>query len=76
MTDRTATTPSTTAASRRTAVLLVAWLAAAVLAGLPANAAGTANAQPRAAQLPIVQNTGPECFAGHTPPPAANKNGD
>jgi hypothetical protein len=63
----------TTASSRRAAALLVAWLAAAVAAGMPDDAGGTANVKARAAQPPIVKNTGPECFAGHAPPPARSK---
>ena len=30
----------------------------------------------RAAKVPVVQNTGPECFAGHTAPPAPSKSRD
>jgi hypothetical protein len=76
MTDRPADTTTTTASSRRAAALLVAWLAAALAAGIPNDAAGTANAKASAAQTPIVQNTGPECFAGHAPPPAPSKSRD
>jgi hypothetical protein len=73
MTDTPAASTKTTAPSRRAAALLVAWLAAAVAAGIPDDAAGTANAKSRAAQPPIVQNTGPECVTGHGPPPAPSK---
>jgi hypothetical protein len=76
MTDAAAETARTTRSSRRTAVLLIAWLAAAGTAGIPREAASTANAKPRAARIPIVQNTGPQCFAGHAAPPAASKRGD
>jgi hypothetical protein len=57
-------------------VLLVAWLAAAVVAGVPGDATGPPNAEPRAAQIPVVENTGPECFAGNTTPPARSKSHD
>jgi hypothetical protein len=76
MTDTPATTPGTTASPRRTAALLLAWLAAAAVAGIPDDSAGTANAKAPAAQTPVVQNTGPECFAGHTTPPAPSKGRD
>ena len=74
MTDTPATT--TTASSRRAAALLLAWLVAAVAAGIPNDAAGTANANAPTAQIPIVENTGPECFAGHAAPPAPSKSRD
>jgi hypothetical protein len=64
-----------TRATRRTAVVLLAWLAAAAAAGIPDDSAGTANAEPRGTQIPIV-NTGPECFAGHAPRPATSKGRD
>jgi hypothetical protein len=73
MTDRPADPPRTTGSSWRAAALLIAWLVAAVAAGTPNDATGTANAKASAAQTPIVQNTGPECFAGHAPPPAPSK---
>jgi hypothetical protein len=59
----------------RTAVLLVAWLAAAAAAGTPDNPSGIAGANPRATHIPIV-NSGPECFAGHAPPAAPRKGRD
>ena len=64
---------STSASSRRAAVLLVAWLAAAVIAGLPSDAAGTGNASPLSAHVSVVQNTGPQCFAGHAARPAPSR---
>jgi hypothetical protein len=76
MTDRPTAIATTTASTRRAAALLVAWLAAAVAAGIPDDAAGTANANAPAAQTPIVQNTGPECFAGHAPTPTPSKSRD
>jgi hypothetical protein len=76
MTDRPAATPTTMASTRRAAALLVAWLVAAAAAGIPDDAAGTANAKPAAAQTPVVENSGPECFAGHAPPPASSKGRD
>jgi hypothetical protein len=71
MTDTPATTARTAPSARRAAALLLAWLAAAMAAGIPDDAAGIANANVPTAQTPIVQNTGPECFAGHAPPPPA-----
>jgi hypothetical protein len=68
-------TETTRATTRRTAVLLLAWLAAAAVAGLPDDSAGAANAKPRTTQIPIV-NTGPECFAGHAAAPAPSKGRD
>ena len=76
MTDGATGTAMTTRSSRRTVVLLVAWVAAAVAAGIPGGAASTANAERRAAKVPVVQNTGPECFAGHSAPPAPSKSRD
>jgi hypothetical protein len=61
---------------RRTVALLLAWVAAAVVAGVPSGAASTASAEPRAGKVPVVVNTGPECFAGHAAPPAAGKGRD
>jgi len=61
---------------RRTVALLLAWLAAAVVAGVPAGTASTANAEPRAGKVPVVVNTGPECFAGHAAPPAPTRGRD
>jgi hypothetical protein len=76
MSDEATRTAITTRSNRRTVVLLVAWVAAAVAAGIPGGAASTANAERRAAQAPVVVNTGPECFAGHTAPPAPSKSRD
>lgn len=70
------TSITTTASFRRTIALLVAWLAAAVVAGVPSGAASTANAEPRAGKVPVVVNTGPECFAGHAAAPAPSKSRD
>ena len=67
---------STSASFRRAAVLLVAWLAAAVIAGLPSDAAGTGNASRRSAHIPVVQNTGPQCFAGHAARPESSETDD
>ena len=75
MTNGAAPTAPTTGSSRRTVVLVLAWIVAAVAAGIPGGSASTATAQPRAAQVPIVQNTGPECFAGHAAPPATSTTG-
>jgi hypothetical protein len=60
----------------RTAALLVAWLAAAAAAGIPDDTTRTADANAAAARAPVVQNTGPECFAGQVPPPASSKGRD
>ena len=76
MTDIPAAHTRTTASSRRAAALLLAWLVAAVAAGIPDGASATANANASTAKTPVVQNTGPECFAGHTAPPAQGKSGD
>lgn len=76
MTDTPAARTWTTTSSRRAAALLLAWLAAAVAAGIPDGASATANAKASTAKTPVVQNTGPECFAGHTAPPASVKSGD
>jgi hypothetical protein len=73
MTERAAKPTATTGSSWRTAVLLVACVVAAVVAGIPAGAASTATAEPRAAKVPVVQNTGPECFAGHAAPPSKRR---
>jgi hypothetical protein len=62
--------------ARRTAALLIAWLAAAAAAGIPADAAGTADPNSRAAHVPVVQNAGRQCFAGHAARPAPSKNDD
>jgi hypothetical protein len=74
MTDLTPEAATTAGSSRRTAVMLAAWLAAAAVAGLPDGADRTANAKPRAGRVATV-NTGPACFAGHAVPPAASKSG-
>ena len=75
MTERASDANLTKTSLRRTVALLLAWLAAAVVAGVPAGAASTANAEPRA-KVPVVVNTGPECFAGHAAPPAPTKGRD
>jgi hypothetical protein len=75
MTDAAPQSATPTGSPRRTAVLLVAWLAAAAAAGTPDDAAGTANAKARATPIPVV-NSGPECFAGHAPPPPPSKGRD
>jgi hypothetical protein len=73
----TATEPVATSASvRRTLVLLVGWLVAALLAGIPAGEASTANPGSRTGKVPVVVNTGPECFAGHAAPAARTKGRD
>jgi hypothetical protein len=76
MSDEATGTAMAARSNRRTVVLLVAWVAAAVAAGIPGGAASTATAERRAAQAPVVVNTGPECFAGHTAPPAPSKSRD
>lgn len=76
MTERSADRAATTGSTRRAAALLVAWVAAAVVAGTPGDAAGTANAEPRAGKVPVVVNSGPECFAGHSAPQARSKGRD
>lgn len=76
MTETAAEPVTTTASLRRTVALLLGWLAAAILAGVPAGAAATASAEQRAGTVPVVVNTGPECFAGHAAPPAATKGRD
>jgi hypothetical protein len=75
MTDAAPQSAGTMGSARRTALLLVAWLAAAAAAGTPDNAAGTASAKPRATKIKVV-NSGPECFAGHAPPTAPSKSRD
>ena len=67
MTDAPPQSARATRATRRTAILLVAWAAAGVAAGTPDDAASSANAESRATHVPVV-NSGPECFAGHAPP--------
>jgi hypothetical protein len=59
---------------RRTMVLLVAWIAAGIVASTPGDSSGAARAQERSAQVPVVVNTGPECFAGHGAAPPRTKN--
>jgi hypothetical protein len=76
MTERASDANMTRTSLRRTVALLLGWLAAAVVAGAPAGAARTANAEPRAGKVPIVVNTGPECFAGHAAPPTPTKGRD
>jgi hypothetical protein len=76
MTEPAADAVTTRTSVRRTLVLLLGWLVAAVLAGVPAGEAGTANADPSARKVPVVVNTGPECFAGHAPPAAPGKGRD
>jgi hypothetical protein len=76
MTDEAARTATATAPWRRTAVLLIAWVVAVIVAGIPGDAGGTARAEQRSTQAPIVQNTGPECFAGHGGAAPASKSGD
>lgn len=49
---------------RRTIALGAAWIAAALIAGLPSSAQDEARAEPRVSKIPVVVNTGPECFAG------------
>jgi hypothetical protein len=58
---------------RRTLVLVAAWIAAAVVAGVPAAAGDADRAEPRARAVPVVQNTGPECFAGKAVAPSPAK---
>jgi hypothetical protein len=53
-------------------VLLTAWLAAALLAGLPGGAGSRAHANTRAAAAPKITHSGPECLAGHAAPPKTN----
>jgi len=55
--------------SRRTLVLVLAWITAAVLIGAPGGAGGSATAQSRAASVPKIVHSGPECLAGHAAPP-------
>jgi hypothetical protein len=76
MTERAPDTSTTMTSLRRTVALLLAWLAAAVVAGVPAGSASTASAEPRAGKVPVVVNTGPECFAGHAAPAAPSKGRD
>jgi hypothetical protein len=76
MTEEAAEVATTTAPWRRTAVLLTAWIAAVIVAGIPGDSGGTARAEQRVSQAPVVQNTGPECFAGHGGAPPASKGGD
>ena len=78
MTDIPAGAPRTRASTVRAAAVLVAWLVAALVAGIPddATATGTAKASSATTQTPVVQNTGPECFAGHAPAPASSKSRD
>lgn len=64
---------ATKTAMRRTVVILLGWLAAAYVAGIPAGEASIANAEPRAGKVPLVVNTGPECFAGKTHAPSPGK---
>ena len=74
MTETAAGAVTTRVSVRRTLALLLGWVVAALLAGIPGGEAGAANAQPRAAKTPVVVNTGPQCFAGHAAP-AAPSNG-
>jgi hypothetical protein len=56
--------------SRRTLALVAAWIAAAVVAGVPAAAGDRGRAEASARAVPVVQNTGPECFAGRAVAPS------
>ena len=76
MTEKAVEPLTTSASVRRTLVLLLGWLVAAVLAGIPAGEAGTANAGSRTGKAAVVVNTGPECFAGHAAPAAPTKGRD
>jgi hypothetical protein len=62
--------PSSARASRRWTLAIVAgWVAAAMLAGVPAGG-NTANAQTTRKSVPIIVHTGPQCLAGQGAPPA------
>jgi hypothetical protein len=76
MTENAAEPVATRASVWRTLVLLVGWVVAAVLAGIPAGEAGSATAGSRAAKAPVVVNLGPECFAGKAAPAAPSKGRD
>ena len=76
MTDTAAEPVTTRGSLQRTVLLLAGWVVAAVLAGIPAGEASTANADRRAGKVPRVVNTGPECFAGQAAPPAPSKGRD
>jgi hypothetical protein len=65
--DRSATSPS-----RRTMLLLGAWVAAAVVAGVPAGASDRPSADSGAGRSVSAVNTGPECFAGRSAPPGTS----
>jgi hypothetical protein len=67
MSDGEPETARTTRSAGRTVVLLLAWVAAALVAGVPSGA-GAANTKTSATKnVPVVVNSGPECFAGHAP---------
>jgi len=52
---------------RRTAVILLAALAATIALGLPAGASEREAPRRASSDAPRVVHTGPECFAGATP---------
>ena len=72
MSDDPAAGPSVAASSRRTVVLLAAWIAAALIAGLPAGRGSSANASTRAGHTLKFTHSGPECLAGHAPAPKSS----
>lgn len=76
MTERARDRASTVSSTRRAAALVVLWVAAALIAGVPSDAGAAAGSEPRAKKSPVYVNTGPECFAGHSAPPASSKSGE
>ena len=57
------------ARTRRTAALLVAWAGAALIAGVPSDAASSASAdEGERSELSSATHTGPECMAGRAVP--------
>ena len=73
MTERAPDADMTRTSLRRTVALLLAWLAAAVVAGVPAGAGQHGERRAACQEGPVVVNTGPECFAGHAAAPAPAK---
>jgi hypothetical protein len=61
-------------ATRLTAVLVTGWVAAALLAGFPGAAGGSADAQTtHGAPVPKIIHSGPACLAGQGAPPQAKR---
>lgn len=55
---------------RKTAVILAAWLTAAVALGVPGGRDSTATAEVRPASAPKIVHSGPECLVGRPATPA------